>query len=92
MIKLGKGGTILTDGCSTATKQWRLLREQIIEMAKQAGIPESEIHIFEGDCWQHMHNVWFGAIINHLGSWLDKCLELDLYKILKFYQDSTSIV
>jgi hypothetical protein len=92
MIKLGKGGTIITDGCSTARKQRRLLRERIIEMAKQAGLPESEIHIFEGDCWQHtMRNIWFSAVINHLGSWLDKRLELDLDKIPKFYRVSTSI-
>jgi hypothetical protein len=66
LVKLGKGGTIITDGCSTA---------------RELGIPDCEINIFEGDCWQHMRNVWFGAIIKHLSGWLEKHLAFDLEKI-----------
>ena len=81
LVKLGKGGTIITDGCSTARKHRRLLKNKIIELARELGIPDCEINIFEGDCRQHMHNVWFGAIIKHLSGWLEKRLAFDLEKI-----------
>jgi len=76
LVKLGKGGTIITDGCSTACKHRRLLKNRIIELARERGIPDCEINIFEGDCWQHMHNVWFGTVIKHHSGWLEKHLVL----------------
>ena len=34
--------------------------------------------MFEYDCWHHMRNVWFGAIIDHLTKYLEEKLEDDL--------------
>ena len=91
LVKLGKGGTIITDGCSTACKHRQLLKTRILELARELGIPDCEINIFEGDCWQHMRNVWFGAIIKHLSGWLEKRLVFDLEKIPFIYRVITSI-
>ncbi len=91
LVKLGKGGTIITDGCSTARNHQQLLKTRILELAHELGIPDCKMSIFEGDCWQHMRNVWFGAIIKHLSGWLEKRLAFDLEKIPFIYRVSTSI-
>jgi hypothetical protein len=91
LVKLGKGGTIIADGCSTARKHRRLLKSRIIELACEGGISDCKINIFEGDCWQHMRNIWFGAVIKHLSGWLEKHLAFDLEKIPYIYRVSTSI-
>ncbi len=44
-----------------------------------------------GDCWQHMHDVWFGAVIKYLSGWLEKRLAFDLEKIPNIYRVSTNI-
>jgi hypothetical protein len=49
LLKLRKGGTIITDGCSTARKHRKLLCELIVKILKELHIPEIEISIFEGD-------------------------------------------
>ena len=49
------------------------------------------VDIFEGDCWQHLHNIWFGAIIKQLSKWLANILEDDLKKIPAIYCNSTEI-
>ncbi len=90
-VKLRKGGTIITDGCSTARKHHKLLCELIIKMSKELHIPENKIGIFEGDCWQHMRNVWFGMVINHMSTWLEMPLVEDLEKTPKVYRVSTNM-
>jgi hypothetical protein len=60
-------------------------------MSKELHIPENEISIFEGDCWQHMRNVWFGAVIKHMSTWLEMRLAEDLEKFPKVYRVSTNI-
>jgi hypothetical protein len=62
-----------------------------MELARELGIPDSKINIFKGYCWQHIHNVWFCAIIKHLSGWLEKRLVFDLEKIPHIYRVSTSI-
>ena len=51
LFKLDKGGTIITDSCSTVRKHQRQLKSRIIELAREHGIPDCKIDIFEGDCW-----------------------------------------
>ena len=89
-VKLRKGGTIITDGCSTARKHCKLLCELTVDMSKELHIPGNKISIFEGDCWQHMRNVWFGAVIKHMSTWLKMRLAEDLEKIPKVYGVSTN--
>jgi hypothetical protein len=42
---------------------------------------QDEINILENDCWNHLQNVWFGAIVNELSSHLGKILQNDLNEI-----------
>jgi hypothetical protein len=60
-------------------------------MLKELHIPEKKISIFEGGCWHHMRNVWFGAVIKHISTWLEMHLVEDLEKIPKVYRVSTNI-
>jgi hypothetical protein len=64
---------------------------RIDELERLLGSPDCKIDIFEDDCWQHMRNVWFCAVINHLSGWLEKHLAFDLEKIPYIYRVSTSI-
>ncbi len=91
LVKLSKGGTIITDRCSTARKHRKLLCELIAKMSNEPHILENKISIFKGDCWQHMRNVWFGAVIKHMSTWLEMHLAEDLEKIPKVYRVSTNI-
>jgi len=57
---------------------WRLLIEQIQQLALEKGWTADAIKIFEGDCWQHLSNVWFGAVTKQLSKTLSDVLENDL--------------
>ena len=49
------------------------------------------IDIFEGDCWQHLCNIWFGAAIKQLRKSLASLLEDDMGKFPAIYHISTEI-
>jgi len=44
--------------------------------------------VLEGDCWQHLRNIWFGAVIKELGKYLADELsdDLDLEDIHRIYR------
>jgi hypothetical protein len=75
LVKLYKGGAIMTDTCDKARKETQLLAQAISEFAIAAGISKDWITIFELDCWHHLHNVWFGAVITDQSKWLVEELE-----------------
>jgi hypothetical protein len=78
MSKLAKQGMFMTDTCATALKFCRLQISEITNLAEKEGWSPEEIKIFEGDCWQHLHNIWFGAVIKQLSKTLTDLLEDDL--------------
>ena len=43
------------------------------------------VDIFEGNCWQHLHNIWLGTVIKHLSKSLADILKDDLGKIPAIY-------
>ena len=49
------------------------------------------VDIIEGNYWQHLHNIWFGALIKQLNKSLANILKDDLGKIPAFYCISTDI-
>jgi len=63
-----------------ARKFRRLLKEAIVQIASDEGMDTSSIKIYEADCWQHLRNVWVGAVIASLGSFLDGFLGNDIVK------------
>ena len=55
---------------------------------------EDDIHVLENDCWNHLRNVWFSAVVKELSSHLDQVLQNDLNEIhpmLRATTDSNSI-
>ncbi len=91
LSRLAECGWIMTDTCSPARKFRRLLIEAIVEIAQKEGMDAEQIKIFEADCWQHLRNVWIGAVIKHLGQHLGDVLKDDLVKIHHTLRISTDI-
>ena len=52
----------MTDTCHKATKQRRLLSAAIKTAALDMGVPESEIKVYELDCWDHLRNIWLNQV------------------------------
>ena len=50
-----------------------------------------QIATFEGDCRQHLHNIWFGGVIKQLSKILATILEDDMTKIPSIYRITTEI-
>jgi len=48
--------------------------------------------MFEGDCWQHLRNVWIGAAVLALKMYLDNALEDDLAAIHPTYCVAMDVV
>ena len=84
--KLGKNGMVMTDTCSTAQKFRRLLIDSITEICQGEGMSDNEIKLFEGDCWHHLRNIWFGAVIKKLNQSLADLWEQDLEDIPSLYR------
>jgi hypothetical protein len=63
LAKLANDGMVSTDTCNTMRKTRCLLREAIRMVAVEQGLREESINVMENDCWNHLHNVWFGAVI-----------------------------
>ncbi len=64
---------------------------EITVLAEKEGWSPVEIKFFEGDCWQHLQNIWFGAVIKQLSKMLTDLLEDDLNKIPSIFCMSTEI-
>ena len=58
-----------------------MLITEITALAEKEGWSPVEINFFEGDCWQHLRNIWFGAMVKQLNKMLTVLLEDDLNKI-----------
>jgi hypothetical protein len=76
LTKLAKNGMV-----STARKTQRLLCEVIRKLCFEKGLTQDKINVLKNDCWNHLRNVWFGAIVNELSSHVGKVLQNDLNKI-----------
>jgi hypothetical protein len=89
--KLAKGGLLTSDTCNTARKIRLLLCEKIEEAAREKGLPEDEINVLEGDCWNHLRNVWLGGMIKCLNKYLNTALQDELEAIDSRLRVSTSM-
>jgi hypothetical protein len=81
LTKLAKDGMVSTNTCNTAHKTHRLLCEVIRKLCFEKVLTQEEKNVLENDCWNHLRNVWFGAIVNELRSHLGKVLQNDLNEI-----------
>ena len=76
--KFAKGGLLTTDGCNTAQKVRRLLKDSIEVAAREKGLSDNEILVLEVDCWNHLRNVWLGGVTKHLDSYWNMALKESL--------------
>ncbi len=92
MVRFAQDGAMFsTDTCNTARKFRKELAEAVKEMARNAGMSEDDIQITEGDCWGHLRNVWFGAIVILLGKYLARVLGDDLEQISSILRVTTDV-
>ncbi len=89
LTKLAKNGMVSTDTCNTARKTQILLCGVIRKLCFEKGSTQDKINVLENDCWNHLHNVWFGAIVNELSSHLGKVLQNDLNEIHQIFRVTT---
>jgi hypothetical protein len=88
LSKLGKGqrGFTMTDTCSPARKLRRLIAECMKQIGEAEGLSQDELLVRKSDCWQHLHNVWFGAVSKQLNLTLTDLLADDLAAIPSLYR------
>ena len=91
LSKLAKGFT-MTDTCNTARKIQHLLKDEIAKVCNEKGLTGEEIDIHTSYCWQHLRNVWFGAVETALNNTLVNQLEESLAAIPSFYRVNMDIV
>ena len=82
---------VMVDICNTAHKFQQLLIEKIRQVAIEQGSHEDSIKIFEGGCWQHLINVWFGAVTKQVSKTLAEVPENDLAKMPCILRISTEV-
>jgi hypothetical protein len=81
LAKLANDGMVSTYTCNTARKTRHLLCKAILMVAIEQRLREESINIMENDCWNHLRNVWFGAVIKELSSHSDEVLQDNLSEI-----------
>ncbi len=91
LAKLANGGMVSTDTCNTAHKTRRLLCKAIRMVAIEQELREESINIMENDYWNHLCNVWFGAVIKELSSHSDEVLQDNLSEIHPILQVTTDL-
>ena len=92
IAKLGNGGMITADNCNPALKVKRLMVEAVQAAIKHEHTAEewdalseeeqvAKLLVLEGDCWQHLRNVWFGRVTNGITNKLNVKLKEELEAI-----------
>ncbi len=61
LAKLGNGGCVSTDNWNA--KFCVLLIAFISKICVDHWYSQEQIKVFKGDCWQHLWNVWIGAVV-----------------------------
>jgi len=72
------GGTLEHDTCSTAQLTGEKLADLFLESARERGLREDELKIYQGNCWNHLRNVWLGAVEKYLDKKLQDIMKNDL--------------
>ena len=92
LARLANNGFLMTDTCDTARKFRRQLRAVIEAEALEQGMTAEEINMYQSDCWQHLQNVWIGAVVLKLGEHLLEVLQADLLAIPFMFRVTTDVV
>ena len=71
-------GTMSHDTCPRAELMRKKLADLFIEKAKEKGLSEDELKIYQGDCFNHLCNVWLGAVEKYLARRLEDHMKNDV--------------
>ncbi len=91
LAKLANDGMVSMETCNTARKTRRLLCKAIRTVAIEQGFRDESISVMENDCWNHLRNVWFGAVIKELSSHSDEVLKDNLSEIHPILRVTTDL-
>ena len=91
LTKMAKGFT-MTDTCNTARRIQNLLHDEIKKICYEKGMSDEEIEMHKSFCWQHLRNVWFGAVELALNNTLLNQLEESMSAIPSIYRVNMDIV
>jgi len=72
------GGTVSHDTCSTANLTGEKLGDLILELGKKKGLSKEQLVIFQGNCFNHLRNVWLKQVENYLGRKLEDVMKIEL--------------
>jgi hypothetical protein len=83
----------MTDTCHNATKQRCLLSAAIKSAALNIGVPDSEIKVYEPDCWDHLRNIiWLNQVNLVISKILDEMLDKQLKDLPPMLRIHTDII
>ena len=81
ITKIANNGVITTDTCNGARKTAELLVAEIRALCIAKGMTEDEIRMYLLDCYNHLRNVWIGAMDKELSTHLSDVMQEDLDNI-----------
>ena len=91
IAKLAHHGAITTDTCNPAWKLNTLLIKSVAKKAEKEGMSKDEIAVHQVDCWNHLRNVWIGALNKELSKYLSGVLIGDLEHIDPMFCVNTNV-
>ena len=72
------GGTLCHDTCSTTQCTGDKLAELFLAKGREKGLSANQLRIFQGNCFNHLCNVWLGATEKFLARKLGEHMKNDL--------------
>ena len=72
---------ITTGTCNEARLTAKLLEKEIRTLCLEKGMNEDEISIYLLDCFNHLRNVWIGAMDRDMSTHLSDLMQEDLDNI-----------
>eukprot|EP00957_Ditylum_brightwellii_P196431 14966171-Ditylum_brightwellii.AAC.1 len=90
--RLANSAYLMTDTCITEQLFKTKLVKTIQQIAKEKGMNQDDIKVYIGNCWQHLCDVWTGAVVKDLCSQLSEDLKDDLDDFHFMLQVQTEVV
>ena len=70
--------TISHDTCSTAQLAGSKIGDLIIDLGRKAGLSKEKLVVYQGNCFDHLRNVWLATVDRYLSKRLEEHMKNDL--------------
>ena len=90
VTKLANQGMIMMDTCNSTPFLQNMI-QHIKDHGSKDGLSPDDVRIYEGDCWHHLRNIWFGRVTTQFSKTLANLLQDDLAKVPAILCISTEI-